>query len=61
MWLLLLFNQICLPEMRNYFCMSCPVFEEDEETLAWESITVKEEKPQEAVFSISERRLTPLA
>ena len=40
--------------------MSCPVFEEDEETLAWKSITAKEEKPQEAVFSISERSLTPL-
>ena len=58
-WLLLLFNQICLPEMRNYFFMSYPVFEEDEETLAWKSITAKEEKPQEAVFSISERSLTP--
>ena len=33
--------------------MSCPVFEKDEETLAWKSITAKEEKPQEAVFSIS--------
>ena len=40
--------------------MSCPVFEEYEETLAWKSITAKEEKPQEAVFSISERSLTPL-
>ena len=42
---------------RSEICL--PVFEEDEETLASKSITAKEEKPQEAVFSISERSLTP--
>ena len=37
MWFVLLSNKVYMFDMREFFCIRCSVFEEDEETPSWKA------------------------